>query len=392
MSDYAPPPVKQHSSSPPGVMPKNLQAWVIGGIALVMSLIIAFSGSTTPKDVKPLPPPGATAADPNAARINEYRNRIDDELARLMREQAARAETSSEVNSGARRVPRSSPQDSALGTAAGWSGAAVRPERGWIEEDRERRRYESRYAPSVALSRRPPLGRPQLGSPQSGWPQTQTSLAGPGLAQPGMSQTIPAGPQTPRGPTRKLLEGTVIETVLTNRLDGTFSGPVDCLVTTPVYSQDRRHEVVPRGSRVLGTVKPVEAFGQQRLAIAFHRLILPDKTSVRLDGLPGLNQQGETGLVDLVNRHYGQIFGTSLAIGAIAGLAQAGTAGGSGATTGDLYRQGVATSLSQSSLNILDRFLNVLPTFTVREGQRIKVYLTGDLDVPVTTNTPGGVS
>jgi type IV secretion system protein VirB10 len=30
-------------------------------------------------------------------------------------------------------------------------------------------------------------------------------------------------------------------------------------------------------------------------------------------------------------------------------------------------------------LRILDRYLNVLPTYTIREGHRVKVYLAGDL-------------
>jgi type IV secretion system protein VirB10 len=97
---------------------------------------------------------------------------------------------------------------------------------------------------------------------------------------------------------------------------------------------------------------------------------------------------GETGLRDQVNRHYGQIFGVSLAIGAIAGLSHVNTTSGPNASGADLYRQGVASSLSQTSLNILDRFLNVLPTFTIREGHRIKVYLTGDLYVPRATREP----
>jgi hypothetical protein len=88
---------------------------------------------------------------------------------------------------------------------------------------------------------------------------------------------------------------------------------------------------------------------------------MPNGEAVDLQTFPGLSQVGETGLLDQVNRHYGQIFGVSLAIGAIAGLSQAGTSygGGSGAPAGDVYRQGVANSLSQTSLSILDRFLNV---------------------------------
>ena len=140
--------------------------------------------------------------------------------------------------------------------------------------------------------------------------------------------------------------------------------------------------LIPQGTRVLGTVSRVEAEGQHRLAVGFHRLIMPDGYSVSLEKLPGLSQEGETGLLDRVNHHYLQVFGVSLAIGAIAGLSQTNTAYGLDASATDNYRHGVASSLSQTSLNILDRYLNVLPTFTVREGHRVKVYLTGDLVLP----------
>jgi type IV secretory pathway VirB10-like protein len=95
-----------------------------------------------------------------------------------------------------------------------------------------------------------------------------------------------------------------------------------------------------------------------------------------------LNQIGETGLRDQVNHHYGQVFGISLAVGAIAGLATINTGSGLNASGVDAYRQGVATNLSQSSLRILDKYLNVLPTFTIREGHRIKVILSDDLELP----------
>jgi type IV secretion system protein VirB10 len=83
-----------------------------------------------------------------------------------------------------------------------------------------------------------------------------------------------------------------------------------------------------------------------------------------------------------VNHHYTQIFGASLAIGAIAGAERAGTNLGYGYSGLDAYREGVSNSLAQSSMRILDKFLNILPTFTVREGHRIKVYLSDDLLLP----------
>ena len=76
---------------------------------------------------------------------------------------------------------------------------------------------------------------------------------------------------------------------------------------------------------MLGEAKKVEAFGQQRLAVFFHRLIMPDGFSVNLDQFKGLNQIGETALRDKVNNHYLQIFGASLAVGILGGIAEAGT-------------------------------------------------------------------
>ena len=72
----------------------------------------------------------------------------------------------------------------------------------------------------------------------------------------------------------------------------------------------------------------------------------------------------------------------SLAIGAIAGFAQAQSSVGLDATGLDVYRQGVAATSRNRAARILDRFLNLLPTVTIREGHRIKVYLSNDLDLP----------
>ena len=63
---------------------------------------------------------------------------------------------------------------------------------------------------------------------------------------------------------------------------------------------------------------------QERLFVAFHRMIMPDGYSVSLDKFQGLDVVGQTGLRDLVNHHYVQIFGASLALAAVAATAQIG--------------------------------------------------------------------
>jgi type IV secretion system protein VirB10 len=140
--------------------------------------------------------------------------------------------------------------------------------------------------------------------------------------------------------------------------------------------------LIPAGSKLLGETKRVDSLGQKRLAVAFHRLLMPDGFSVSLDQFKGLSQTGDTGLRDQVNNHYLRIFGVSLAIGVLGAVAEAGTGNALTSSSTDLMRQGLAGSMAQSSAQILDKFLNILPTVTIREGHRVKIYLSGDLALP----------
>jgi type IV secretion system protein VirB10 len=181
----------------------------------------------------------------------------------------------------------------------------------------------------------------------------------------------------------RIFEGTVLETVLTNRVNGALAGPIDTMTTTDVWSHDHQKILIPQGTRCLGSVSAVNSTNQQRLFVSFHRCIMPDGFPLDLDRFTGLNQIGETALRDIVNNHYIQIFGTSLAVGAIAGMAQIGNStNGLGYSPSTAIRNGVSHQTAEESLHILDHFLNQLPTFIVRERTRVKIYLSGDLEVP----------
>jgi len=365
---------------PPGVVPRHLQQWVLIGTALVMVGILAWSGPPAPPRTTTTPSAAAGAVDPNQQRIEDYQRRIQEQAQRLAAEQAQlqltkdalAASPDGMVSTAPRRARADAPAQSAA------------PERD-TREDR------ARFADNVAFSRAsatplrdPALALPTAPSVVAATPPSADSSAPASVARAG-------APTVSDAPRYTLFEGTVIETVLTNRLDGTFSGPVNCLVSVPVYAAD--HVVIPAGARVLGEARAVNTFGQSRLAVAFHRVILPNGTHIDLDHFQGLNQVGDLGLRDQVDRHYAQIFGVSLALGAIAGFAQGRSAAGFDATAVDTYRQGAASSVSQSSARVLDRFLNRLPTVTIREGHRIKVYLSSDLELPAyppTRPLPGG--
>ena len=189
-------------------------------------------------------------------------------------------------------------------------------------EDLERRRRSLRTEPLVLSYRdtaTPPAGAPPAGaatsdiddilasiqSPAFGLPNTaggdpintandfidllntltQQDLASltppPGVALPADSPplvdplpTVAAGtpevgrPTDPEGWDR-IFEGSFLEAVLVTQLSGEFPGPVLANVSVPFYSADRQRVVIPRGTRVLGTVQAISNQDQERLVGRF---------------------------------------------------------------------------------------------------------------------------
>jgi len=372
---------------PRGALPRHLQTWIMAGLAVAMVVIILVTGRPAPR-----PRTGETAA-PQAStslppdRLRRYQEQLAEQEARLRQELADTQAASTPPPQAAASGRESQPADPIL-------------------EEAHRRAYTSLFSENVAFTRRAAGTAPAAPSRQT--PDSaggdlpipdalaraiaaSMAVAGPPSAP---STPVPAvggaAPPTASGPRpipdgqKRLLEGTIIEGVLTNRLDGSFAGPVNALIAAPVYAQDRQAVLIPSGARVLGSAAPVQAFGESRLAVRFHRLLMPSGVTYSLDQFAGLNERGDAGLRDQVDRHYLQLFGASIAIGTLSGLAQYSTrSGASGAYSfSDAYGQGVGSSLAASGGRMLDRFLNVLPTVTIREGHRIKIYLTSDLDLP----------
>ena len=408
--------IQDKAPKPPGLLPKNVQSWLLAGLAVLMILIMWLTGGkkpTAPARSIPTAPAVQAPLEVNEAKIVDLQNRIQE----LQREQIVAQNALAQQT----RVLTSGGQDSQPPPTSGAPGNTP-PGRAEdsIREERKKRDYLSLFASNVALTyRKPPQAtESHEAEPTSSAPRTPTEPSAARLAEllnplqpqgmvpvpspaPAKDSAVESGrkedPKSPAaaparapaaatGKTYVVFEGTVLESVLINRLDGQMAGPVECLLTSEVYSHDRQHLLIPAGSKLLGEAKKIENFGQNRLAVSFHRLLMPDGYSASLDHFQGLNQIGDAGLRDQVNNHYLRIFGVSLAIGAIGAVAEGGTSGGLNASGTDLMRQGFAQSTAQSSAQILEHFLNVLPTVTIREGHRIKVYLSGDLALPDYSN------
>jgi type IV secretion system protein VirB10 len=358
---------------PRGALPRYLQTWAMVAVAGAILVVTVISGRPNgprrPADARSTSQ-AATALPPD--RLRRYQEQLAEQEAALRKELAdaqGSAAATSQPPTPSREVPRTDP----------------------IADERRRREYASLFADSVAFTRRA-AGTAATSSSPMRTTTVQADQSPQAVAQPPATPPVASHLVTkrPDDDMKRLLEGTVIEAVLTNRLEGSFSNPVNAMVTTPVYNAERQTVLIPTGARVLGTASPVQAFGETRLAVKFHRLVMPDGTTYTLDQFPGLNERGDAGLNDQVDRHYLQIFGASIALGSLSGLAQYATRTASNAEYGfsDAFGQGMGGSLATSSGRVLDRFLNVLPSVTIREGHRLKIYLTRDLDLPPYRDQP----
>ena len=421
-------PIQDKAPKPPGLMPKNVQTWVMLGLAVLMVSIMWLTGG---KKAQTSPKSGAATLqtpaplEVNEGKIAELQSRIQE----LQREQQVALNQQNKFF-GALQSEHQTADPAQVTNPQLASPPATDP----IQDERKKRAYVSLFSSNVALSYRKelsqketapsgvspvtnPFGLQSLPAQEPNFNQQLAQIlqgfppAPQPTPQPVASSTHTAGTTTAEEAERKvsessskqttpnpsalnaaegksyvIFEGTILETVLLNRLDGQFTGSVECLVTNDIYSHDRQHLLIPSGTKVLGEAKRVDTFGQTRLAVVFHRLIMPDGYSISLDQFKGMNQIGDTGLRDQVNNHYLKIFGASLAVGAIGGIVQAGSAGVLTQSGTQGIQQGVGQSLGQTSQRILDKFLNILPTVTIREGHRVKIYLSGDLAVPDYSN------
>ena len=418
------PTLRRYLGQPNGVLQKNLKTLVyLGAVSLVIvAALFSSSGKKTPAQqaaAKGLPPQ-PSLQDNTDNNVQELKNQLQAERQKEQQATAAAAAMGDPAHTSATTA-----QQAAV-AAYGPTGVAVpnvpcvpgRPcpqmqqgnmqlqltpeqQQAQMIAAKERDRVDnSRFASNLVFAR-PPEQAQQPGqmTPTQVGPadrQANSSLVAPQAERkpedaPGAyKRPVEANIDLATGQPYLIYEGSVLDTVLMNRLDGDAVGPVKVLVSNPMYSHDHQHVIIPEGTVVLGEAKKIGAagFGQQRrMAIVFHRLIMPDGYSVDLDQFHGLDQIGEEGLKDKVNNHYLQIFGTSIALGVVAGASQITQGGGTITTSGSqAFTTGAAASVSQSAATILDRFIQIPPTITIREGHRVKVYFTQDMLLPAYSN------
>lgn len=423
------PQLRDRIPSPAGVVRKNQKAILYLGAAAVLvaaTLVSSVRKKPTATPAQTTRPVNAIEQDPTATNVAAMHSQLAEGRSSVN----AASQGNAAVAYGPNGLPVAatppgclpgqpcttstvqpgSPAQAAYGGSGGTAQLtpAEQASQQLAAKDRERQ-YSARFASNLVYNAAAPASQPQDAQASAALPANPYAA----MLQPGQSTSLTTGrsageaaPASAASSTYKraaevnldnavgqpyvIYEGMTLDTVLMNRLDGDAPGPVKVLVSNPVYLHDHQHVLIPDGTVVLGEAKKVgqAGFGQQRrIAVVFHRLLMPDGYSVDLDQFHGLSQIGQEGLKDKVNNHYLQIFGTSIALGVVSGASQV-TQGGYGYSTsgGQVFVNGAASGVSQQATAVLDRFIQIPPTITIREGQRVKVYFTQDMLLPAFEN------
>lgn len=172
--------------------------------------------------------------------------------------------------------------------------------------------------------------------------------------------------------------GTVIPAALITGISSDLPGQITAQVTQNVYdSPTGRILLIPQGARLIGEYDSGISFGQNRVLLAWDRLILPDGRSIALERQPGADAAGMAGLNDRTNYHWGQMLRAAL-ISTLLGVGAELGADSDDELTRALRRGGQDT-INQTGQQLVRRQLNIAPSLTIRPGFPLRVIVTRDL-------------
>lgn len=178
--------------------------------------------------------------------------------------------------------------------------------------------------------------------------------------------------------------GTIIPSLLITGLNSDLPGQIVAQVRENVYDTvTGRFLLIPQGTRLVGEYDSKVAYGQERALIVWSRLIMPNGYSISLEGMPGIDLSGYSGLKDRVNNHYAKLL-TGVVLGSVIGAGAQVATGGQGspntpASFGQLAVAGAAQNINQAGQQITQKNLNLQPTIEIRPGMKLNVFVTKDM-------------
>jgi type IV secretion system protein VirB10 len=191
------------------------------------------------------------------------------------------------------------------------------------------------------------------------------------------------------GQALELKTGAVIPSVMVTGINSDLPGNIIAQVSQNVWDTARgQNLLIPQGTKLFGIYDSRVVYGQERVLVAWNRLIFPDGSAFTLGAMPGNDMAGYAGYTDEVNNHYPRIFGSAILMSLITGgmaytMDSMDASGNSGTDNTPSMQQEMASALAaqlgQATLQLLQKNLNIKPTLEIRLGYQFNVIVTKDL-------------
>jgi len=177
----------------------------------------------------------------------------------------------------------------------------------------------------------------------------------------------------------EILAGSVISASLITGINSDLPGFVVAQVTEDSYdSKTGATLLIPQGSRILGTVDSVAAFGQKRALVVWQRIIMPNGSSVQIDNLPATDEAGYSGLEDQVDYHTWTLL-KGIALSTLLGVGGQVAFGSNQSNLVEAIRESTQESTNQAGQQIVEKDLNMQPTLKIRPGWPVKLIVSKDI-------------
>ena len=177
--------------------------------------------------------------------------------------------------------------------------------------------------------------------------------------------------------------GTIIPTVLISGINSDLPGMITAQVREPVYDTiSGEILLIPQGTRALGQYDSKVVYGQRRVLVAWHRLIMPNGTSIRLDGMQGIDLAGYAGVKDKVNNHWGRVFGSVIlsSVLSVGARVSAGTVSSDrGVSPGEQFALEAGGNFNRVGQDLVRKNLNIQPTLEIRPGFAMNILVHKDM-------------
>jgi type IV secretory pathway VirB10-like protein len=177
----------------------------------------------------------------------------------------------------------------------------------------------------------------------------------------------------------QLSAGSVIAASLVTGINSDLPGMVIAQVTQNAFdTATGRTVLIPQGARLIGHYDSVVAFGQSRALLIWHRIIMPDGSSIQLDNLPATDTQGYAGVADRVDFHTWRLL-RGIGLATLLGVGTQLTFGGEEADLVRALRESSQQNADRAGQRIVERNLDIQPTIRVRPGFPLRVVVHKDL-------------